>query len=725
MADNNSPNIVWGSPPPSSQPPPAAPQIVWGASPPSRGDLASTGAGVLSGLGSVALGTAQLGGKILPAPTLQPPTTGPMAGIDRFLSNPTQNAMNWLGSATQPYQQAHPELFGAGQIVGEVAPVALSGGELAPTVLGKIGRSVASGAASGLTEPVQQGQDYWSTKAKQVGVRAAEGPLSLLGIKSFDLATKGIANISGPVVHSIFQSMKPVEQRAAAEIFDSLKKQGIPIDDAIKKFKDAGPNAVPGDIPALQTISEGLLNQPGTAGQMARRFVEERSAETESRVTKAIQNLTGQVGDVHGTADELISSRDAASKPLYEKAFEGGSIAPLENMFEDYFNEASRVESETERNLTSAQNELTSAQAKATKTGGNVYSTGASNQDVRAAQIKVQRAQRERDAATQAKNNIVSRLQQAQADETTNAPGAVWSPRIQEFLSDPIMKQGLARGYQLERIAAVTEGRRFDPYEYAVTGTDSEGNPIIGQVPNMRVLDAGKRGLDTIIRENTDAFGNMNQLAREVNRFRVQFLRHIDEINPDYPIARAAYSGPSASLDAQDLGRRALDNDAEVTAKNVEKLPENDKKFFLNGVARSLLDLIKNNAMSANDAKTIFGKTALREKIEAASPDKEAFKRFEKTMTQEIDLAESARKQLAGSPTARRSGAMAGLGRTWHGAASVAQFLAGHNEGAAMSFAKAMQAEPNPEMMEALRKSLFTEEGASNFEQMLRSQLRQ
>ena len=74
----------------------------------------------------------------------------------------------------------------------------------------------------------------------------------------------------------------------------------------------------------------------------------------------------------------------------------------------------------------------------------------------------------------------------------------VWSPRLQNFLDDPVMQQGLRRGMELERIDSVTHNRPFDPTTLGVD-LDQEGNVAFRTAPNMRVLDAAKRGLDFMI----------------------------------------------------------------------------------------------------------------------------------------------------------------------------------------------------------------------------------
>jgi hypothetical protein len=61
----------------------------------------------------------------------------------------------------------------------------------------------------------------------------------------------------------------------------------------------------------------------------------------------------------------------------------------------------------------------------------------------------------------------------------------VWSPRLQNFLDDPVMQQGLRRGMELERIDSVTHNRPFDPTTLGVD-LDAQGNVKISRRADAR-----------------------------------------------------------------------------------------------------------------------------------------------------------------------------------------------------------------------------------------------
>lgn len=123
---------------------------------------------------------------------------------------------------------------------------------------------------------------------------------------------------------------------------------------------------------------------------------------------------------------------------------------------------------------------------------------------------------------------------------------------------------------------------------------------------------------------------------------------------PAYADALDAWAGPSRAKDALSMGRRALSNDPEVTAKVIARLPDSDKEFFKAGVARALKDKIDSAQDGADATRRIFGNDLIRSKIQAAFNDPAAFADFENTMQREAAFARTRNEVLRGSQTARR-----------------------------------------------------------------------
>lgn len=84
----------------------------------------------------------------------------------------------------------------------------------------------------------------------------------------------------------------------------------------------------------------------------------------------------------------------------------------------------------------------------------------------------------------------------------------------------------------------------------------NEGLPITPDNIDIRALDYVKRGFDDMI-TSARRQGN-NEEARAITRLREQLVNGLDGISPEYRMARAAYAGPSAALDALEQGQSAF-----------------------------------------------------------------------------------------------------------------------------------------------------------------------
>ncbi len=247
-------------------------------------------------------------------------------------------------------------------------------------------------------------------------------------------------------------------------------------------------------------------------------------------------------------------------------------------------------------------------------------------------------------------------------------------PRLGEFLKTPELASALKSGIATAQRNAIASGEPFNPRDYlapAVPGSevpsailDAQGRPLAttqipatsGQV-HMRVLDAAKQGLDDAVERYRDPTSGKLVLdgeGRSLNNLRAAFVNHLDSINPDYSAARAAYAGPSQSLDAMNMGRATLGKDAEVTQDIVKRLAPGDKAFFRSGLTRALQDKIDSTPDGASAVRRIFNNSLIRSKIAAAFDDPAAFAKFKQQMESEATFADTRNQVLAGSQTARR-----------------------------------------------------------------------
>lgn len=107
-----------------------------------------------------------------------------------------------------------------------------------------------------------------------------------------------------------------------------------------------------------------------------------------------------------------------------------------------------------------------------------------------------------------------------------------------------------------------------------------------------------------------------------------------------YAEARNLYAGPSRAMEALDMGRRVLREDADVTAREIADMSQSEKEFFLAGVARAIRDKTGEIGDNRNAVASIWGKPALREKLQAAFPDDASFRQFSGLMQREMNMME-------------------------------------------------------------------------------------
>lgn len=156
-----------------------------------------------------------------------------------------------------------------------------------------------------------------------------------------------------------------------------------------------------------------------------------------------------------------------------------------------------------------------------------------------------------------------------------------WDERLQQFIDDPIVKSGIAKGVRIQRLESLAENKPFNPNDYAIKGFNEAGDPIIDKTPNMRTLNVVKKGLDAMVEDSKDAMtGKLSEEGRAINGVRKSFLSKLDEINPDYKAAREAWAGPTKVQEAFDRGLNLFQN--RTGSSGVKTTPEALGAWFEN-----------------------------------------------------------------------------------------------------------------------------------------------
>lgn len=583
------------------------------------------------------------GGKGIPAP---PPSPLSGAGLRDIASKASSGATEYTPQTT------------AGEFTktaGEFIPGTLIGGGgnlLTNAVKFGVVPGVASEAAGQVTEGTKF-EPYARVGAALISPLAAEGAL------------RGVESAGNKLL-----SMTP-SGATANNLTDAMAASGKTVDDvAFEMARNPRLNAMDVD-PNLQQMGMNLANQGGAPRATLNSAVEGRAAGAKGAVEGAfdealgespdtvkmlddlrgkqqagvlkpedvrttLDNAMGSATDPQAAINDFVKTRTAESQPFYEKALEGGSMAPLEKQFETTFSDATSAVSKAAQELQAAHQQQLIANAQVAKAGNNVYASSGALDAQRSAKTAVDQAQKNLEAATTQKESALGRLRKAQEDGTANAPGAVWSPRIQQFLDDPITQAGLAKGAKLERLEALAEGRTFNPSEYAITGVDQAGNPVVGSVPNMRTLNVVKKGLDDMVEAAKDPVtGRLSEEGRAIDKVRRSFLDELDKVNPDYKAARESWAGPSKTMDAFKRGLTLFQNKGGMSG--IANTPDaikawlktaspDEAKAVLLGARTSLEQEMANSANQVDKVTRIAGVEANRQKLGALIGDDEAKK---------------------------------------------------------------------------------------------------
>ena len=509
------------------------------------------------------------------------------AGTGAVISGADAGARGGDADAMQQAAKTGGFLGLLGPAAGRLAGAGVDAAGVGGSVLGHaLGGGVAGGAVGGVGAGVQSGGfNPMNWNPHDVAVGAGIGAAAGAGLPV-------LASGAGYAANALSRTTPE-----ARYVLNALSEAGYTPEQARAKLAAMGPNAMVADLgPSLADVAGGLASKGGVPTATLKAAALERAAGADDRMANAVNETLGPKPDAekilsdiraregsmatdkdaaraaldasmgaskdpHTELQTMVKERSAAAQPLYEKAMEGGSMASLTHHFEQAFGEAVNTSSQAAQDLAAARQQQLLARAQVSRAGENVYANNSALEASRQADAAVAQAEKAAAAADANKRSIVDRLRQAQADGSANAKGAVWNPRIQQFLDDPVMKAGLAKGVRIQRLESLAEGKPFDPTEHAIVGQDEAGNPIVGKVPNMKTLQVAKEGLDQMVEEAKDPnTGQLTKEGRAIDKVRGAFLEHLDDINPDYKVARQSWAGPTQAHEAFNKGLSIFQN---------------------------------------------------------------------------------------------------------------------------------------------------------------------
>lgn len=256
--------------------------------------------------------------------------------------------------------------------------------------------------------------------------------------------------------------------------------------------------------------------------------------------------------------------------------------------------------------------------------------------------------------------------------EAFQANQSVSSPAISRILDTPAGQSALKKAATFMQndmsLMGVPDPELAE--QAKLVGTYQPGGIASGL--KLRTLDYVKQALD-------DQIGGLyrtgaNKEANSINSLKNNLLTALDNSDQattggKYAQARAIWAGEARSQEALDMGRSFINEDATITNRNLNALPQGEKEMFRIGAAQALRDKVANTPYSADAGKNIFGdpaelygSQAKRERVQALFPDQVSFNNFENQMKNEATMYQTRANVTQGSRTAPMAAEMADAG---------------------------------------------------------------
>lgn len=227
----------------------------------------------------------------------------------------------------------------------------------------------------------------------------------------------------------------------------------------------------------------------------------------------------------------------------------------------------------------------------------------------------------------------------------------VSSPRLDDLMTRPSMKQALSRAYRI----AAEEGR--DPKGLGLDFNEA-GDVVFTSRPSMQTMDYVKRGIDDVVegfRDPVTGRLRLDESGRAIDATRAALREELDNLNPVYAQARAAWGGPTEMMDAMARGRDFFRPDAEITENVVARMSPSEREAFVVGVRRGIEDLMDRVPSTADAVKRLINTPARQKALKAAFPDDKSYRRFVADLLREGQFNKTRNMALTGSPTQPRN----------------------------------------------------------------------
>ncbi|MGE6494498.1 glycoside hydrolase family 73 protein [Cupriavidus metallidurans] len=260
------------------------------------GVIESLGATAGKGFGKTVLGAQQLLGEGLKK-----------VGADRagtwLVNDAVQGAKN-LNAQAAPYEDAHPVAGTIGEVTGAVVNplnrlVPMGAGN---SLISLMGRGASQGALSGALTPVQDGDNFWSDKARQTAIGGAIGGATPAAIAGVTAGTRYAANALRSLVDPLYGAG---QERIAGNVLRKFAGSGPVTGNAAEIVQGSTPTLAQATGNAgLATLERGMQS---ATPQGANAFVEHAAQNAQARAG-AFAQAAGTPADV-ATAEAVRNVR--------------------------------------------------------------------------------------------------------------------------------------------------------------------------------------------------------------------------------------------------------------------------------------------------------------------------------------------------------------------------------------------------------------------------------
>jgi hypothetical protein len=264
------------------------------------------------------------------------------------------------------------------------------------------------------------------------------------------------------------------------------------------------------------------------------------------------------------------------------------------------------------------------------------------------------------------------------------------TPRVENFLKEPLMEEALKKGIQIQRNNAIAAGEDLSGYTLRETqrANDAGLNSF-----NFKNYQAMKIGLDDMLeqyRDKTTGKLVLDTYGKSILKMRQALDNDLKQMFPGYAKADALYSGPASIDQAIGLGKQMAGSgryEDNIAAFN--NLTDAQKVGARLGYADNKLSAIQRRSEGTNNANNLINPKTQNEleamslyqgPIQPNSPSE-----IRRRLDLENTMAKTRNMALGGSRTAENQADMAGAGIDPRLFSALGQLISGNVKGALSS----------------------------------------